>query len=252
MSYLKKIYQFIIPKAVRAKMHIWYWKVKGLTIKGSNVSCNCCNKSFSKFFDYGDYKKRVNALCPNCMSLERTRLLWFFLKDSEYLKNKSILHFAPFKTIEKKLQKNSSIKYLSGDIDPMLAMKKIDITNIDLKDNSIDVILCSHVLSVVKEDIKAIKELYRVLKPKGTLILQTFIYEEYDKTFEDFTIKNDDERYNAYGKHYLQRCYGKDFTERFINEGFTVDIYDPANNLSKEVFKKHGLQNSGVIYLFTK
>ena len=252
MSYLKKVYQFIISKAFRAKMHVGYWKIKGFTIPGNNVKCNCCEKSYSRFFNYGDYKKRMNALCPNCMSLERTRLLWLFLKDSKYLNNTSILHFAPFKTIEKKLQKNTSVNYISGDIDPMLAMKKVDITNIDFKKNTFNVILCSHVLSVVKEDIKAIKELYRILKPKGTLILQTFIYKEYDKTFEDFNIKTDNERYKAYGKHYLQRCYGRDFTERFLNEGFKVDVYDPTKNLSADIIKKHGLQNSGVIYLFTK
>ena len=252
MSVLKEIYQFIIPKKIRAKMHVGFWKLKSLTIKGNNVTCNCCNKSFSRFFDYGDYKKRTNALCPNCLSLERTRLLWYFLKDSKYIHNKTILHFAPFKTIEKKLKKNTSIKYISGDIDSSLAMKQIDITNINYPANSFDVILCSHVLSVVKEDLKAIKELYRVLKPNGTLILQTYIYKQYNKTFEDFTLVTDKDRYKAYGKHYLQRCYGKDFTERFTNEGFSLEVYNPEEKITLEKRKKLGLQNSGKIYLFTK
>ena len=65
-------------------------------------------------------------------------------------------------------------------------------------------------------------------------------------------LKTDEERFKAYGKHYLQRNYGKDFTERFINEGFSVEVYNSTKKLSSEVSKKYGLQNSGVIYLFTK
>jgi ubiquinone/menaquinone biosynthesis C-methylase UbiE len=186
------------------------------------------------------------------LSLERTRLLWHFLEGSDYLKNTSILQFAPFKTIENKIKNKVNVNYISGDIDAMLAMKKIDITNIDYPDFSFDVILCSHVLSVVKKDLKAINEMFRVLKPKGTLILQEHIFEEFETTFEDFTIKTDNERYNTYGKHYLQRCYGKDFTERFIDIGFSVCIYDPKKELSEEKIKKNGIQNSGIIHLFTK
>jgi hypothetical protein len=252
MTSLKKLYQYIIPQSVRANVHIILWKVRSVSVIGNNVNCNCCNRSFSRFLDYGDYKKRKNAICPNCLSLERTRMLWHFLKDSKYLHKKSILHFAPFRVIEKKIKQIASVKYISGDIDPMLAMKKIDITNIEYKENSFDVILCSHVLSVVKDDKKAIKELYRILKPKGTLILQTYIYKKYEKTFENFNVKNDEDRYKTYGKHYLQRCYGKDFNERFIDEGFTVDIYDPNKTLKKDEIKKHGIQNSGLIYLFNK
>ncbi|MDN3619916.1 methyltransferase domain-containing protein [Polaribacter undariae] len=252
MKSLKKTYQQTIPQNIRAKMHVFFFKIRAVFVIGNKVECNCCNSNFSRFLDFGDYKKRKNAICPNCLSLERTRMLWLFLKDSKYLKEKTILQFAPFKVIEKKIKQISSVKYISGDIDPTLAMKKIDITEIDYNKNSFDVILCSHVLSVVKNDKKAIKELYRVLKPNGTLILQTYIFKKYEKTFEDFNIKTNDERYKAYGKHYLQRCYGKDFTERFLKEGFSVDIYDPKKFFTVNEIKKYGIQNSGVIYLFTK
>ena len=252
MSSIKKVYQYIFPKKIRAQFHVILWHIKSFFIIGNNVSCNCCNKNYSKFFDYGDYQKRLNALCPKCLSLERTRLLWLFLKNSNYIKNTSILQFSPFKIIEKQLQVIDGVAYISGDIDPMLAMKKIDITNIDFKNSSFDVVLCSHVLSVVKEDLKAIKELFRVLKSGGTLILQEHIFENFDDTFEDLSISTDEERFKTYGKHYLQRCYGNDFTQRFLKEGFTVEIFDPIKELSEEIIKKHGLQNSGVIHLFHK
>ncbi len=46
-------------------------------------------------------------------------------------------------------------------------MKEIDVTRITYDSNTFDVILCSHVLEHVPDDDKAMRELYRVLKPNG-------------------------------------------------------------------------------------
>jgi ubiquinone/menaquinone biosynthesis C-methylase UbiE len=44
------------------------------------------------------------------------------------------------------------------------------------EDNFFDVIICNHVLEHVKDDQKAMSELFRVLNPKGIAILQVPIY----------------------------------------------------------------------------
>ena len=46
-------------------------------------------------------------------------------------------------------------------------MKEIDVTRITYDSNTFDVIVCSHVLEHVPDDDKAMRELYRVLKPNG-------------------------------------------------------------------------------------
>ncbi len=59
----------------------------------------------------------------------------------------------------------SNLEYVSIDLVSPLAMYNMDITNLQLDDSSFDVILCSHVLEHIKEDLVAIKELFRILKP---------------------------------------------------------------------------------------
>ncbi len=56
--------------------------------------------------------------------------------------------------------------------DPL--MKEIDVTSITYDSNTFDVILCSHVLEHVLDDDKAMRELYRVLKPNGWGIIQKY------------------------------------------------------------------------------
>jgi SAM-dependent methyltransferase len=46
-----------------------------------------------------------------------------------------------------------------------------DIHNLPFKDTSIDAIICAHVLEHVRDPIRAVAEMYRVLKPKGMLFL---------------------------------------------------------------------------------
>jgi len=46
-------------------------------------------------------------------------------------------------------------------------MVKMDLTNIDCEANSLDVVLCNDVLEHVRDDRKAIAEIFRVLKPGG-------------------------------------------------------------------------------------
>ena len=62
-----------------------------------------------------------------------------------------------------------------------------DICDLPFQDNQYDLILCNHVLEHVTRDLKAMAELYRVLKKGGTLIAQVPISEE-DQTHFKTTI----------------------------------------------------------------
>ena len=49
----------------------------------------------------------------------------------------------------------------------------MDIHNMPFENNVFDVVLCNHVLEHVKDDILALKEIRRVLKKDGKMILTT-------------------------------------------------------------------------------
>lgn len=71
----------------------------------------------------------------------------------------------------KELCESKGYKYHAIDMDERSPAQKGDICNIPFPSNTFDVLLCIDVLEHVKDDKKAAKELYRVLKEDGLLIL---------------------------------------------------------------------------------
>lgn len=59
--------------------------IKKILYGGSIYQCPLCKYKAKVFLDGGLYKKRKNAKCPNCNSLERHRQLYLILQD--YIKN---------------------------------------------------------------------------------------------------------------------------------------------------------------------
>lgn len=62
---------------------------------------------------------------------------------------------------------------------------QFDITNCPVKENSIDCVIISNVLEHVKDDKKAVTEIYRALKPNGVVIIEVpagqSLYDIFDK-----------------------------------------------------------------------
>lgn len=70
------------------------------------------------------------------------------------------------------LQTSTKIKYVSSDLNPLVADMKIDIIDINFENSYFDFIVCNHVLEHIQDDRKAMRELFRVLRPEGIVILQ--------------------------------------------------------------------------------
>jgi predicted SAM-dependent methyltransferase len=146
----------------------------------------------------------------------------------------------------------SNLDYVSADINSPLAMVKMDITNIPCEDNSFDTILCSHVLEHVMDDQKAMRELFRVLKPEGWAILQVPIDCERDKTFEDPNIVSPEDREKFFGLSDHVRVYGLDYKDRLEKAGFKVKVDHYVKNLGDDMVEKHRLWRGEDIYFCTE
>jgi len=214
------------------------------------VECPICKWVGKKFRDldcgYGHIYN--NAECPKCKSQPRHRILYLYLKK-HIRKDKKIklLHFAPF-SLKKLFTSYKNIEYLSVDIDPKKAMKKEDITKLSFKDNSFDIIICIHVLEHIKDDKKAMKELYRVLKKGGFAIIDVPLDYSKKETDEDFSVTDPIERTKRFLQHDHVRLYGRDFKDKLKKAGFKVKVDKFADTLSITQKEKYGLENKPIYF----
>ncbi|CAN5399477.1 class I SAM-dependent methyltransferase [soil metagenome] len=233
---------------------------KKLAFEGNNFHCSCCERNYITFLPFGQ-NLRLNVLCPGCFSLERHRLMWLFLKEKlKDLKQKiSVLHVAPEEFLFKKFKSNSLINYCPcakfGDgIEDEYApgTLNIDITEIPYENDKFDYIICNHVLEHIPDDFKAMKELYRTLKPGGLAFLQVPLDDKRLVTYEDNSITDPTERKKLFGQVDHVRVYGQDYITRLITAGFTVAIDKFAEEIDKTVAFNFGINQSEEIFLCSK
>jgi len=215
--------------------------------------CPICQKTSSYFGLFG-VNPRQDALCLHCGSLERHRLLYIFLKErTDFFskKPKKMLHIAPEPCLEV-LFKKTTEDYISADLYNPNAMVKMDIMNIQYGNETFDIIYCSHVLEHVSDDRKAMREFFRILKKEGWAILNVQVIR--DKTYEDPSITEPEEREKVFGQHDHVRAYGLDYVDRLREAGFSVEIIYAKDMLNEADIERMGLSNgaAGEVYFCTK
>jgi Methyltransferase domain len=207
--------------ARRSSLAEW---ITSAAFRGSRRFCTVCKSHVRAFHSYG-HVKRKDAKCPVCSAVERHRFTWSFFERRTDLfdgKRKRMLHVAPEPAFEKRLRSLDYIEYVSGDRQDSGADLAMDITNIQFPDDSFDVIHCSHVLEHIQEDLKAMRELARVLAPGGwATVLVPVIAEQ---TFDDPSVTDPETRARLFGQWDHVRAYGADFKDRLASQGFTVQV----------------------------
>ena len=219
-----------------------------------SVHCPICGSCYDSFLPFGE-TPRANALCPQCHSLERHRLLWLFLQKKTNIftdPQVAVLDIAPVPFLSERFQKIPTINYLSIDLRSPYAMQHMDLTNLSLPDNYFDCIICCHVLEHVPDDRKAISELYRVMKPGAWGILQVPLKPGLLKTIEDPSISSPQQRLILYGNEDHVRYYGLDYRERLEAAGFDVCIDPFARSLTNSDAALHAILQDEDIYLCVK
>lgn len=214
-------------------------QVRSQLLRGDRYYCPLCDRHFRSFL-VGGTDRRPHVRCPNCDSLERHRLLWLALQPvmaASDTKGQKLLHVAPEACIASPLK--AQYDYLSVDMDPAKAMQQMDICQIPLPGESFDAIICNHVLEHIPDDMKALHELYRVLKPNGWASIQVPMVGE--QTQEDLTITDPKIRSNLYGQPDHVRQYGQDFRHRLEATGFQVKIVSKNKLVQYEDLKKLSL-----------
>lgn len=197
---------------------------------------------------------RLNAKCPRCHSSDRERLIYLYLKNrtNVFHDKLRILHVAPERNLQEAFMAAPNNYYLSADLHSPQTMVQMDITHIQYRDNSFDVIICNHVLEHIVDDRKAMSELYRVLKPGGWAILQVPISPLLSRTLEDPNIIAPEEREKVFGQSDHVRIYGKDYIDRLERAGFSVQAYSSLREFGWLAIHKYALQKDENVYIGLK
>lgn len=241
MKHLIKLILNLIPRPVLQRVAGWIVPVVGLLYLGKGKQCPLCGCQRRKFLPYGYVTPRENALCPNCLALERHRLLWLWLvRESDIGRGAmalpKMLHIAPEVALMRKFKKmyaSTPDRYITADLESPLADMHFDVQQIPLEAESFDAVICNHIMEHVEDDGKALRELYRILRRGGWGVILSPVELEREKTFEDDTITDPAERTRIFGQYDHRRIYGRDYAARLSEAGFEVYDIDYKNELSK-------------------
>ena len=212
-------------------------------LRGNTYTDPIDGKSYRRFLPYGYAKVRENVLAPGTLSLERHRLFWLYLKNETtfFSAPLRVLHFAPEQAFVQKFKKQKNLTYTTTDLNSPIADVKADICDLPFKDNSFDFIICNHVLEHIPDDTKAMQELYRVLAPSGTAIVQVPYDAKREITFEDNTITDQSERTRIFGQYDHLRVYGMDYFKKLSSIGFEVNALDYTSGMTSDDIERYRL-----------
>lgn len=240
----KKLLLQILPSKFLIKNEFFFRRLYSVFYLGNSVYCNVCEQHFSKFIKLSNNDK----LCPLCGSLGRDRRLWKIInEDLKLHKNSRILDFSPSKSLLRKFKKQYP-NYLSTDLLRNIKVdRRYDITSLPEQTNSFDHIICYHVLEHVQDDIKALKELFRVLNNNGKLLIQT-PFKDGD-IYENPLITSKKDRLKHFGQEDHVRIYSVvGLEKRLESVGFSVKKieYNEKNQ------NKNGFNTNECVLIATK
>ena len=143
-------------------------------------------------------------------------------------------------------------KYTTADLIRTDVDEHFDLMAIPHPDAAFRAVYCSHVLQDVPDDVVAMAELYRILKPGGWAILNVPVTTEttVDHRHAPRHVRRPGDR--RPDEHL--RTYGTDFPKRMGSVGFEVDVILPNDLASPQEQTRYGIDGTatGRVYFGVK
>jgi len=215
---IKLVLHNLLPKKLLFRIEPYLRYLFSINKRGQNHKCSVCNFESKEWIVIENNDK----LCPKCGSLSRDRRLWKLISENYLSQPITVLDFSPSRCLYRKWKKQNHTTHIASDLSSnFMANVSYDITKINEKEDRFDLIICYHILEHVIEDVKAMQELYRVLKPNGSIIIQT-PYKE-GEIYEDYSITKEEERLIHFGQEDHVRFYSVNgLKKRLESVGFTI------------------------------
>lgn len=237
-------------KGVEVRLRRWRNRAAPLLLAGSAMHCPVCARSFRRFRAAGRKpERRANAVCPFCASRERDRLAFLFLRDMAA--GGPILHIAPEVCLAPRLRQLAQGRYLSADLLRKDVDERFDVMAIPHPEGTFQGVYCSHVLQDVRDDLSALAELFRILRPGGWAIVNVPVKAVRTVDHQDAPLNPRTVADPRPAEHL--RSYGPDFAERMAGAGFDVRVIEASELAGADEQTRLGLGvAAGSIYCGTK
>lgn len=241
-----------------------------LAIRGP-AECVICHRCFGRFLPYRTGLAGMSPLmgaldvigsdvenyeCPWCGAHDRERHLFLYLRAAGLLPvaaDARILHFAPERHLARILAEGMPAQYVRGDLFPTSPqIERLDITAIAYPDDNFDLVLANHVMEHVPDDMRALTELRRVLKPGAYAVLQTPYSASLVNSWSDPGINTASARQLAFGQEDHVRLYGRDIFTRFAAAGFEARVATHRELLPRVDTVRFGVNEREPFMLFRK
>jgi SAM-dependent methyltransferase len=209
------------------------------------AECPVCATVVPTFESAGTIHPRPDVRCPNCGSLERHRSMWIFLVDRTQMLERParvlLVDADPFGTA---LGRTGQFEIECAR--PQLAHRPptgalrrlfgrrpadLDLSSIGVDEDSYDLVVASHVLHQVSDDVAVLAELRRVIAPEGAVLVSVPTFGR--PTVEEPGPTTADERRARFGDPLAARAYGNDgvLERRMVDAGFSVTVEDVPSSI---------------------
>ena len=243
---------------------------------GSTYACPVCGtglrrfkpiwKSFVRKLEEHGFVHPIDSLetfnvashtCPACGASDRERLYALYLEERfrslDQTRRRTLVDFAASPGLSRRLRALPFVAYRTADLYRPGVDDRVDISNMAIYgDGAIDMFICSHVLEHVPDDRRAMRELFRVLKPGGFGIVMVPLVVGVEETHEDRSIVAPAARWKHYAQDDHLRLYGRrDFVRRLEEAGFNV-LQLSVDHFGRERFRRAGIHANSVLYVAEK
>jgi hypothetical protein len=195
------------------------------------MRCNICGSS-----DFIDVRNRKNAMCANCRSYERTRLMFMYIeRDITLTPSSRVLHMAPERGLYDFFRAKCGDNYTAIDINPKvydgMEVRPFDLCKdvFSLERNYYDLIVHNHVLEHLPCNETAV--LIRLTNSLTDNGVHVFSIPVAKGAYEaDLGNRDGDERERRFGQDDHVRRFGREDMERSL--GMVFDVSGFGNHLN--------------------